>query len=471
MVPTSDTCGNPDLMQEVLRGEILDTEVEERYQHLHQIQGSLEALTAAGQADDDTATDATDDPDLVQLNDHQQAMVDSFRAVQKQHKGEVYAVADQAALEGFGAMAAGLFRKTVFAFAKTAPDNYRHTAKALKHYVGLAQLLRERLLKLRPLLEKREFPWVDVFDYGSYARFFMCQGVSMDTFTGFADSMAVQNTAMRHVYAQAENYAPQVAEKLLDALQGLQANGQTDIAQLQNMRDAIAFRWELAWKDADLNPFHGQTPQAALNAFPERKFVSLVPLLDNRYLVAHSPKKDGGQDPEKIIEALKAYGASLVFDTKAPRPDTTSMNVPNIDELLTMLDETVVMLSDMRTFEAMAKKNESFAKDLEKALDILAKKAQEKADPAYWGFVGSYFKVAGAISSAIQQPYTAMAWMYIRCAMVVTSLAEHAALESPKDRQVSVRFFASQHTEFSNPALESYGLTRKALEAAARAAS
>jgi hypothetical protein len=559
MYATSDASGNPDLMQEVMRGEILDTEVEERYHHLHEIQGSLEALTGGA-----PSTGAVVSDEKVQLTDHQQQMVDDFKTLQHEHKGAVYAVADkraleayvdnkgnlrldgdaefvavkplsasvaaatpgedpaalarlgpnvfgsvevhgivvpkkvaqetyressgfaevqplpttepemfavQAATEGFGEMAAGLFRKAVFGMSKQVPEAFTTTSKALKHYVGLAQMLRERLLKIRPLLEKRDFPLVELFEYGEYARFFQVGGKSINSIGEFEEAMAVQNAAMRLVYGASEGYCVPVTENLLEALQSLHSSGEPDVGYLEKMRDGIESRWAFTWKDAALVPKPGQTPQHALNAYPDRKFLTLAPLLDNRYLVAHSPKKNGGDKADSIIEALKHYGASLVFDKSASKATETSMPVPNCRDLLKMLDETVELLNDMQILGALAKKNEKFSKDIGKALEILNKKAQEKADPAFWGFIGAYFKVASSIAGTIQQPYLAMAWMYIRCAMVVASLAELSALEDPKDRIVSVKFLAKQNTEFSNPAMESYGLTLKALRAAQRASS
>jgi hypothetical protein len=449
---------NQALESDINVAEELDKNLQEQSVRINDIHGSLEAITQA-----------IDTDDQIQLTDHQQALVNEFQDQAKNRKETVYAVADAAALEGFVETTAKLARKAVLSFCDDIPLQFKLTAKALKHYVEMAQKLRERLLQLRPLIEKREFPYEDVFDYGAYSRFFQVNGKSIDSFFDFQRAMRDQNAATNHVMLAGGAYSAVVMEKLLVSLRELQAPTSVNVAKLEELRDSIEHNWLVTWKEAEIAETSGQTPQTALNAFPDRKFVCLASLLDNRYLVAHQPKSNGGSDPVKITNAIKHYGAALVFDKNASGERKSSMIVPNIDDLLDMVDQTIHVLNDMKSLEAMAKKNDSFAKDFKKVADTLAKRLESESNPNDFGFIAEYFKLATAVGQSIQQPYVQMAWMYVRCAMVVTALAELSAVEVSSQRVVATRFIAKQNTEFTNPALESFNLTSKVLQAARRA--
>lgn len=503
---------NQALQDDIEIAEALDEHLHEQSVRIEDITGSLEAIGQALMADEEPK----------QLTDHQQDMVDAYHEASQNRKGDVYAVADKAALEtyvdnegitrafkplpgetaeqvddfhgfakeygpnvwgvfkvygiiipgneGFVEMTSALARKAASAFSNEIPQHFKITAKGLSHYAGMAQRLRARLLQLRPLLEKREFPYTDVFDYGAYSRFFQVNGKSIGGFSGFAEAMEVQSAAMTHVLRAADSYGVVIMEKLLKSLQELQAVKKPDAEAMIALRNSIEQHWEFTWQQANITLAPpGQTPQDAANSFPERKFTCLAPLLDNRYLVAHAPKNSGGENPSKISVAIKHYGASVVFDKKAAAATQHSMNVPNSDDLLQLLDKVVDLLHDMGSLEALAKKNDAFAKDFKKATDVLVKQIAEAPDGEFCGFVAEYFKLATAIGQSIQHPYVQMAWLYLRCAMVLVSLTELAVIEEPKQRIATARFFAKQRTEFGNPALESFRLTQKALKAAIRA--
>lgn len=447
---------NETLQSDVEIAQALDEHLEERHLRMLDIQGSLEAIGEAIVGGEPQA-----------LTEHQQEMVDEFRGQAKDNKNDVYAVADQAALEGFLDATMALARKAVTALSKEIPEQLKVTAKGLGHYVDMADRLRARLLQLRPILEKRDFPYVDVFDYGAYSRFFQMNGKSIGNFSDFRDAMEVQNLATRRAMNASSSYAVVVMERLVKGLQELQAAQEPDAQLFVQMRDAIAWQWALTWKE-DITTQHGQTPQVALNEFPERKFTSLAPLLDNRYLVAHEPKNDGRDDPTQITAAVKHYGASIVFDKRADKPTQHSMNVPNVDELLKLLDSTVHILTDMRAFEVVADNSNTFAKEFKRAAEVMGKLVSKSSEPEFYGFVSEYYKLVTAAAQTLHRPYIQVAWLYIRCAMVVLALVELAAIEDDKQRVVATRFFTKQGTEFGNPAMESFQLTQKALKAARR---
>jgi hypothetical protein len=494
------------LKDDVEVGEGVDEFLHDQSMRIDDVSGAMEAV---GQA-------LTGGEKPVELTDHQQELVNAFKETRRDRKGDVYAVADQAALESYvdeegilrsfkpmpgqigegetlhgmrkdyGAnvwgtvhygglilpgneglleVGIGIAKKAVAAFANDIPAQFKVTAKGLEHYIEMAGRLRERLLELKPLLAQREFPFEDVFDYGAYARFFQVNGESIGSFSEFKDAMDVQYAATRHTVAAAESYGMVVMEQILEKLQSLQSDKNPREEDFVELRDSVERTWERVWKDADLTPKHGQTPQAALNSFPDRKFTSIAPLLDNRYLVVHKPKSDGGKDPAKITNALKHYGAAVVFDKHNNAPKQRSMNVPNLDDLADLVVQTINGLYELQGFKQLAKKNDTAAKEFKEASTILSKVLAESNDPKLCGFVSEYFKLATAVGKTVQQPYVQMAWMYIRCAMVVVSLLELAVLEEPKKRVVALRFAAKQQTEFSNPALESFELTTKLLKA------
>jgi hypothetical protein len=498
------------LQDDVEIGEGVDEFLHEQSMRIDDVSGAMEAVDMA----------LTGGEEKVELTDHQQEMVDAFKDARKHRKGDIYAVADQAALEayvdeegilrsfkpmpgqgrepmtshemvadygpnvggvieygglvlpgneGLLEVTLGVAKKAVAVFSSEIPGQFKVTSKGLEHYIEMAGRLRERLLTLKPLLDKRDFPFEDIFDYGAYSRFFQVNGESIGTFSDFKAAMDVQYAATRHTVSAAESYGMVVMQKILEKLQTLQSEKNPREEDFVELRDSIERTWERVWKDADITPKHGQTPQAALNAFPDRKFTSIAPLLDNRYLVAHKPKSDGGKDPAKITVAIKHYGAAVVFDKHNNAPKQKSMNVPNLDDLKDMVIQTINGLYELQGFKQLAKNNNSAAKEFKEASEILSKLLGESNDPKLYGFVSEYFKLATAVGKTVQQPYVQMAWMYIRCAMVVVSLLELAVLEEPNKRVVAMRFAANQQTEFSNPALESFELTKKLLKAGQRA--
>lgn len=502
--------------------QVLNTDVEiaeEVDEYLHQqssriedIQGSLEAIAQAIVAEGEPQ----------QLTDHQQEMVDAFKDLKQNTKGAVYAVADSAALEtyrdsegvernyppllgnmpaaatlhgirkdhganvwgtfeygglvipgneGFVDMTMKLAKKAIASFTDIIPNQFKVTSKGLEHYADMADRLRMRLVQLKPLLDKQEFPFEDVFEYGTYSRFFQTNGQGIETFSQFQEAMSVQTAATRHVLHASESYGVVMMQQLLEKIQAMQGEKTPWPEEFVQLRDSTAYSWERVWKDANITPNHGQTPQAALNAFPDCRFTSIAPLLDNRYLVAHQPKSDGGKDPVKIASALKHYGAAVVLDKANSSTKQSMMNVPNTDDLSKLVVEVTQMLQDFKGFELLAKKNNDFAKSFKKASEDLAKRLDASSDPQLYGYVTEYFKLATAACQAMQQPYVQMAWMYIRSAMIVISLVELAVLEDPKKRFVAARFATRQNGEFSNPALESFELTEKALKASKRVVS
>lgn len=450
---------NQALQSDIEIAEALDEHLSKQSASIEDICGSLEALSQAIVMDEEPQ----------ELTEHQKEMVKAFRDASKDHKGEVYAVADAKALEDFQEITAAVARKAAMAFSIQIPQHFKITAKGLSHYAGMAHRLRERLLQLRPMLEKRDIPYTDVFDYGAYSRFFQINGKSIGGFSAFHDAMVVQNAATRYVLRAADSYGMVITQKLLKTLQGLQDTKKHNADTLFALRDAVAIQWEYTWKEAKITGDHGQTPQEALNEFPSRQFISLAPLLDNRYLLAHKPKAVGTENPAKIPSELKDYGATVVFAKKSEAQAQHSMNVPNVEDLLKLVDETVDILHDMQMLEVLAKKNNDLAKDFKKATDVLNKQLEGKASGELYGFIAEYFKMATVIGQNIQQPYVHMAWLYLRCAMVVVSLTELAAVEEPNKRIAAVRFFSKQSKEFTNPALESFQLTQKALKAVLRA--
>lgn len=496
------------LKDDVEIGEGVDEFLHSQSARIDDVSGALEAVGQALTGEEPT-----------QLTEHQQEMVDAFKDARQHHKGAVYATADAAALEayvdsegilrsfkpmpgeigeaktsheivkdygpnvwgvfeyggivtpgneGLLEVGLGIAKKAIAAFASDIPTQFKVTAKGLEHYIEMAGRLRERLLHLKPLLKGREFPFEDVFEYGAYARFFQVNGESISSFSEFQAAMDVQYAATRHTVSAAESYSGVIMEQILEKIQSLQAVKNPEEKDFMDLRDSIERIWTNVWKDADITPKHGQTPQAALNSFPDRKFTSIAPLLDNRYLVAHKPKSDGGKDPAKISAAIKHYGAAVVFDKHNNAPRQTSMNVPNLDDLERLVVQTINGLYELQGLKQLAKKNNGAARDFKEASDILSKMLAESNDPKLYGFVSEYFKLAIALGKSVQQPYVQMAWMYIRCAMVVVSLLELAVLEEPRKRVVASRFFANQQTEFSNPAMESFQLTTKLLKAGKR---
>lgn len=407
---------------------------------------------------------AVDGSDKVVLTDHHKHMVNTYDTIKNTTQGEVYAVADKEALEGFTEVTSGLVRKAIIAFSNTVPEKFTLTAKGLKHYVTVAKQLRAKLIQLTPLLEKQEYPLRDVFDYGSYSRFFQANGQAISDFYDFNQALQVQSQAMRYSIKASESYAVPLMEALLSQLQGLTVGGACDPDAFAKLKEKVYQHWEATWQDASITTKPGQTPQAINNAFPERKFTSLAPMLDNRYLIAFEPKSKDSRDVSKVIDSFKHYGAMVAFDkTKTPGL-TQSMIVPNGRELLVLVKDTIKTLHDIEALQVIAAKNEAFAKDFKKAAEILVKNIRTTNDKDFFGFVHHYFKLSTSIATIIQQPYVEMTWLYIRAAMVVTALVELSVLETDHHSSMVKRFAAKQQEQLPNVALESYEATQNALK-------
>lgn len=452
--------------QDVATAEQIDNALQDQFVSMEDIMGTVEAIQ------DETSKLEP----LQQLNDHQQEMVNTYHDVAQATKGDVYAVADKSALvvpgnEGFLELTSGVAKKAVVAFNKQMPETFAITSKGINHYIEMADKLRMRLLNLKPLLDKRDFPYTNVFDFGAYSRFFQVAGKPIDCSSAFEAAMDVQSRATQCVVSASNSFAIPLMEKLMESLQALQTSKAPEPEKIIALRDSIKSYWESTWAETDITTQPGQTPQSIVNTFPDRKFVSLAPLLDNRYLVAHRPKSDGGNDPMRITSNIKHYGAMVAFDKVKGVEGYKSMDVPNIDELSKLVTQTINTLYDMKALKQLADQNATFAKDVKKATDLLNKLVAnvDVGNKEFFGFVSEYFKIATAICQVITQPYVAMMWAYIRCAIVVVSLVELAVLEDTHQHVVSTRFFAKQNTEFSSPAMESYQTTQRVLKAAQRA--
>jgi hypothetical protein len=457
---------NPSFNQDVEIAEKYDQAIAEHNAGIEDILGTMEAIS------EEEAKLAP----VQQLSDHQQEMVDKLQDLAQSEKSVVYAVADKAAVtvpanEGFKEISSQLVRKAALAFSSDIPKSFDITSKALRHYFDMADKLRQRLVNLLPLLKNRDYPYCDVFEYGAYSRFFQVAGKPIESFYDFQNALDLQVEATHLTVKAADSYSIPIMQKLLETLQQLKPNEPIDAHQFEILRDAIQFRWEMTWEDAGLTTAPGQTPQSIINTFPERKFRSLAALLDNRYLVAHRPKNDGGKDPAKISESIRHYGATIAFDKVKGASGYSIMSVPNCDDLVKTVIQTINTLNDLQGLAELAKKNEVFAKEIKQATEILNKaiKSTDVKDAQFFGFVSEYFKLASAVAQAIQQPYVSVSWMYLRCAMVVTSLAELSVIEDSKNRIVAAKFLAKQNADFSNPAFESYQTTQRVLKAVKRA--
>lgn len=422
---------------------------------LSDITGSLEALS-----------DALGELDTVELTEHQQESVTAFKNASKDNKEPVYAVADTAALESFVGMTYALAKKAATSTMSGLVVKYKHTSKLLAHYTRIADTLKARLEELKPLLKKRDYPLVDFFEYGSFSRFFQSNGKGIGDFSSFEQVVENQLAATNYVFQAADSYAGPISQKLLTSLQELQSNKAPREEILIALRDSVERHWLQTWKEADLVAQHGQTPQSALAAFPSAKFTSLVPLLDNRYLVAHQPKSNGGNNTAKIAAAIKDYGVVVAFDKNKAEDPQKFINIPNCSDLLLLVDKILIQLNDFKTMSMLAKQNDKNAKEFERATNILIQYKPKENELQYYGFLAEYFKILGAAAAATQEPYVEMCWLFVRTTLVVTTLVELSVLEDKNQHKVAKRFTTKHVEDFPAPALESYIGTQKALKAA-----
>lgn len=404
---------DPTFKEEVALAEELDAALSESGDSIADVSDALE-----------TAGLAIASTTQVQLTDHQQERVNQFKNAQSVLRPTVYAVADKAALEGFTDVAHTVMKKAVKAFSQEVPANFLVTSKALRHYSGFAKRVRTHLAELRPLLAKRDLPINTVFEYGAYSRFFMANGSPVDNFQAFNDIVQVECIAIAHVINAIESYAIPVTGKIFEGISDLQIVKHPDNQKLVLIQDSIATLWENTWRESKLTFKPGRVPQEAINGIEDRKYMSLAPLLDNRYLIAYQPKAYAGSDRAKIIRATGNYGANVAQEKSHPGDYAKSMNLPECKTLLELVDLVLSHLNDFQGFDVLAKKSEAQARDFKKAADIIVKQTEKDNDDEYFAFMADYFKLATNINRAVQDPYAQIAWAFIRTAMAVSSMVE-----------------------------------------------
>lgn len=445
--------------EQIDQAEYLDQAQSDCNTELGEISGSLEAITSV----------MNDELETVKLTDKQQAGVTAFKQLSAESKRAVYGIVDKAALEGFMDLGAKLAKKAAISYSGGIKVKLMFTAKALNHYVDTAKALQKRLEALRPLLAKRDIPFNPVFDYGAYSRFFMVDGVSLKDFTGFRHILGYQVEMTDYCFTAIESYAYVVTERLKDFTLELQSTTKPSGDKFLELRDSLDTYWNNTWGSihAKASPRYAlQTPK---QAFPDANVVNKYSLFDNRYLVVYNPKKPGGNDYAKSVASISNYGAAIIQEKSFSTKDALrSMEIPACKELLDVVDTCIRQLHDFHLLGKLATDSVKYAKTIDAATNSLLDKAAQSDNPEFFSFIAEYFKVLAAITTTNQQPYVAVAWSFIRVALVVAAMAELAVLEE-SDKQVIVKRFATkQNTEFNQSALEGYESTIVALKAARR---
>lgn len=334
------------MIEKIEQAEQLDQNQADCNSELDEISGSLEAITSV----------MNDELETIRLSDKQQAGVVAFKKLSAESKRAVYGVVDKAALEGFMDMGAKLAKKAAISYSGGIKVKLAYTAKALNHYVEMANALQKRLEALRSLLVKRDIPFNTVFDFGAYSRFFMVDGVSLKDFNGFRHILGYQVEMTDYCFTAIESYAYVVTEKLKDFTLDLQSTTKPSGDKFLELRDSLDTYWNNTWGSIHGGACPRYALQTPKQSFPDANVVNKYSLFDNRYLVVYNPKKPGGNDYAKSVASISNYGAAIIQEKSFSTKDALkSMEIPACKELLDVVDTCIRQLHDFHLLGKLAK--------------------------------------------------------------------------------------------------------------------
>lgn len=445
------------MIEKIEQAEQLDQNQADCNSELDEISGSLEAITSV----------MNDELETIRLSDKQQAGVVAFKKLSAESKRAVYGVVDKAALEGFMDMGAKLAKKAAISYSGGIKVKLAYTAKALSHYVEMANALQKRLEALRPLLVKRDIPFNTVFDYGAYSRFFLVNGLSLKDFSSFRDTLGSHVAMTDYCFTAISSYAEVVTNKLKNFTLELQSTTKPSGDKFLELRDSVDTYWTNTWGNMPSGNVPKYNGPNAKKAYPDATIANKYSLFDNRYFIVFSPAKSGGNDYAKAVASISNYGSAIIQENYHTSDSVLkSMETPACKELLDVVDTCIRQLHDFHLLGKLAKDSNAYAKTIDASTNALMEKAGSSNNPEFFSFIAEYFKVLAAITTTNQQPYVAVAWSFIRVALVVAAMAELSVLEDSSKHSVVKRFATKQNTEFNNMALEGYETTVIALKAA-----
>lgn len=443
--------------EQIDQAEKLDQNQADCNSELDEISGSLEAITNV----------MNNELETIRLTDKQQAGVVAFKKLSAESKRAVYGVVDKAALEGFMDFGAKLAKKAAVSYSGGIKVKLAYTAKALTHYVEMAKAIQKRLEALQPLLAKRDVPFNPVFNYGAYGRFFMVDGLYMKDFSVFYNVLGSQVAVTDYCFTAISSYANVVTDKLKNFTLELQSVTKPSGDKFLELRDSLDTYWTNTWGNMPSGIVPKYNGPNAKKAYPDATITNKYSLFDNRYFVVFKPAVSGGTDYAKSVATISNYGSAIIQENyHTSDPALKSMSIPNCRQLSEVVDICIRQLHDFHLLSKLAKDSSTYARTIDASTNALMDKAESSNNAEFFSFIGEYFKVLAAITTANQQPYVAVAWSFIRVALVVAAMAELAVLENPSQHAIAKRFDAKQNNEFSNMALEGYETTVIALKAA-----
>lgn len=393
------------------------------------------------------------------LPEYQQRLVDLIKSRNAGSKDKTVAVMDLATgNEGFMEVVDAIGRKAIKSMIANVPKLLDHTATTLMHYCNVAETTAARLRQLQPQLKKAGStrPSTEIFDFGAHRRFMQCNGVELVHFDEFVDTFKIQSALAMHGYVQGANYSIHVAERIISDLTKLQNPQNKDLRE--DLKKSIIFHWTNVWRDGFTIAKPGKVPKEYLAEHPDCKVYSICPLFDARMLCAVEPRSS------KDLNSVGKFTASLAFDKKSEVKPSGQMALPYTDSMLPLVDEAVMMLTNMRHYKELSKKCSKLSKEFEKAFKTIENSLDERMSPVALENAINYMRMVVTCTQTMTQPHNELAWMHVRSGLVVAAMAEQTLFESGRELVVSSKFFNKESLSRSF-ALEGYVETSTLLAA------
>lgn len=384
------------------------------------------------------------------LPEYQQRLVDLIKSKQTRGKDKTIAVIDLATgNEGFLEVVDAIGRKAIKSMISNVPKLLEHTASTLMHYCNVAETTASRLRHLQPLLKKAgsSRPATDIFDLGPHKRFMQCNGVPIEFFDEFVATFRVQASLAMHGYVQGANYSIHVAERIIADLTKLQNPQNKDLRE--DLKKSIIFHWTNVWRDGFTVSKPGKVPKEYLALHPDCKVYSICPLFDARMLCAVEPRST------KDLNSVGKFTASLAFDKHSEAKPLGQISMPSPENLVPLVDEATMMLTNMRHYKELSKKCSKLAKEFEKAFKTIDNSLDSRMAPAALENAINYMRMVVTCTQTMTQPHNELAWMHVRTGLVVAAMAEQSLFESGRELVVSSKFFNKEALSRSF-ALEGY---------------
>lgn len=378
-----------------------------------------------------------------ELTDDQSQLVQAFYDGNKNPQtpeDTVQAVIGTAATESFKDFVAVIGDRVNKTLVDVTSKSILAAEKSLRHYCKLTTTLQKRLLSVRALLVGRGESSEAVnknFVMDSHKRFLQCAGKSIDKFEDFSKTHETQVALAIHDCIKGVNYSVTIGDRVIKDLRSFSVNGE-DFRE--KLRDSVHFHWKDVWLDGFVVKDPGKVPAEYLKEVSGCRVYPICSLFDARQLVAVEPLK------AREAKNVTKYMAEVVFDKKGAIKPSGSFAMPKNKEVIALIDKTLNMLEQMKRYSDLADKYKTYEKETSSLFKELLSKLKDRKKPEDISRFNECLLAAVSCIRMMTTPHVELAWLNIRLALVVISLAEHSVFATQDEMQVTSKFFADAKT-------------------------